>query len=110
MFAGGCRTLSPHSASTCRPVTTGGQGRWRAVRRILAVLMTAGLVLLGIATAGPALASADRLVCSPDTNGGTLVKGVCVLPSGNVGQPYEAFILTSKTQAAPSRSSRVACR
>ncbi len=66
------------------------------MRRTLAVLMTAGLVLLGIATAGPALASADRLVCSPDTNGGTLVKGVCVLPSGNVGQPYEAFILTSK--------------
>src|SRR5258708_24530598 len=53
------------------------------------------LVVLGIAAASPALASADMLVCSPGTNGGTLVKGVCVLPSGNVGQPYEAFILTS---------------
>ena len=35
------------------------------------------------------------LVCSPGSNGGTLVRGVCVLPSGNVGQPYEAFIITS---------------
>jgi len=61
----------------------------------MAVLMTAGLVVLGIAAASPALASADMLVCSPGTNGGTLVRGVCVLPSGNVGQPYEAFIITS---------------
>jgi hypothetical protein len=65
------------------------------VKRTLAVLMTAGLTLLGIAMASPALASTDTLVCSPSTNGGTLVNGVCVLPSGNVGQPYEAFILTS---------------
>src|SRR5260221_13853260 len=57
--------------------------------------MTAGLVVLGVAAASPALASADMLVCSPGTNGGTLVRGVCVLPSGNVGQPYEAFIITS---------------
>src|SRR5260370_36372921 len=57
--------------------------------------MTAGLVVLGIAAASPALASADMLVCSPGSNGGTLVRGVCVLPSGNVGQPYEAFIITS---------------
>src|SRR5260370_17145135 len=77
------------------PDTTGDEERWRAVRRTLAVLMTAGLVVLGMAAAGPARASADMLVCSPGTNGGTLVKGVCVLPSGNVGQPYEAFILTS---------------
>ncbi len=65
------------------------------MRRTLAVLMTAGFVLLGIAAASPALASADMLVCSPGTNGGTLVRGVCVLPSGTVGQPYEAFIITS---------------
>lgn len=38
---------------------------------------------------------ADTLVCSPGTNGGTLVNGVCVLPGANVGQAYEAFILTS---------------
>jgi large repetitive protein len=65
------------------------------VRKTLAVLVAAGSLLWGIATASPALASADMLVCSPSTNGGTLVKGVCVLPAGNVGQPYEAFIITS---------------
>jgi hypothetical protein len=37
----------------------------------------------------------DKLVCSPDTNGGTLVNGVCVLPGASVGQGYEGFILTS---------------
>ena len=37
----------------------------------------------------------DSLVCSPDTNGGQLVNGVCVLPGANVGQNYEGFILTS---------------
>ena len=65
------------------------------MKRTLAVLVAAGSVLLWIGTASPALASADMLVCSPSTNGGTLVKGVCVLPAGNVGQPYEAFIITS---------------
>ena len=65
------------------------------MKRTLALLVVAGSVLLGITTASPALASADMLVCSPGTNGGTMVKGVCVLPAGNVGQPYEAFIITS---------------
>ncbi len=37
----------------------------------------------------------DVLLCSPDTNGGTLVNGVCVLPGAAVGQPYEGFIITS---------------
>jgi Putative Ig domain len=37
----------------------------------------------------------DTLVCSPDTNGGTLVNGDCVLPGANIGQGYEGFILTS---------------
>jgi hypothetical protein len=37
----------------------------------------------------------DMLVCSPDTNGGTLVNGVCVLPFATVGQPYEGFIITN---------------
>jgi hypothetical protein len=37
----------------------------------------------------------DHLVCSPDTNGGTLINGVCVLGNATVGQPYEGFILTS---------------
>ena len=34
-------------------------------------------------------------LCSPSTNGGTLVNGVCVLPHVNVGQNSEEFILTS---------------
>src|SRR5260370_35027248 len=37
----------------------------------------------------------DTLVCSPDTNGGTLVNGVCVLPAAALGQNYEGFIITS---------------
>ena len=37
----------------------------------------------------------DTLVCSPDTNGGTLLNGVCVLPGATVGQQYEGFIITS---------------
>jgi hypothetical protein len=35
------------------------------------------------------------LLCSPSTNGGTLINGVCVLPDATVGQPYEGFILTN---------------
>src|SRR5690242_1663786 len=73
----------------------GGHGRWRAVRKTLAVLVAAGSVLLGIAMATPALASTDTLVCSPSANGGALVNGVCVLPGASVGQPYEGFIITS---------------
>ena len=65
------------------------------MKKTLAVLVAAGSVLLGIAMTSPALASTDMLVCSPDTNGGTLVNGVCVLPAAAVGQPYEGFLLTS---------------
>ena len=36
----------------------------------------------------------DRLICDAG-NGGTLVNGVCVLPSATLGQPYEGFIITS---------------
>ena len=35
------------------------------------------------------------MLCSPGSNGGTLVNGVCVLPAATAGQPYEAFLLTS---------------
>ena len=65
------------------------------MRKTLAVLVAAGSVLVGMATAGPALAGTDTLVCSPSANGGTLVNGVCVLPGASVGQPYEGFIITS---------------
>ena len=62
-----------------------------------AAAAAAGTLLAGIAAAGPALAQSASitLLCSPDTNGGTLVNGVCVLPDATPGQPYEAFLLTS---------------
>ena len=64
----------------------------------MAAAAAAGALVAGIiTTAGPALAQSVSLslLCSPDTNGGTLVNGVCVLPGATVGQPYEGFLLTS---------------
>jgi hypothetical protein len=63
---------------------------------MMAALAVAGPLLLGVAAANPALAQAlpVTLLCSPSTNGGTLVHGVCVLPSATVGHPYEGFLLT----------------
>jgi large repetitive protein len=59
--------------------------------------LLAGALLAGTATAIPALAQSRpiTLLCSPGSNGGTLVNGVCVLPAAAAGQPYEAFLLTS---------------
>jgi large repetitive protein len=59
--------------------------------------LLAGALLAGLGTAAPALAQSRpiTLLCSPGTNGGTLVNGVCVLPAAAAGQPYEAFLLTS---------------
>jgi Putative Ig domain len=63
--------------------------------------LSLGLLLLTVAPAGVAFAKTrpapapDKLVCSPTTNGGTLVKGTCVLQRGAVGQPYEGFIITT---------------
>jgi large repetitive protein len=67
------------------------------MRKATATLVAAGALLLGIAAASPALAKTAPLkfLCSPSTNGGTLVKGVCVLPHVHVGQSSEEFILTS---------------
>jgi len=68
------------------------------MRKILAAAAAAGALVAGIiTTAGPTLAQSASLslLCSPDTNGGTLVNGVCVLPGATVGQPYEGFLLTS---------------
>ena len=67
------------------------------MRKIAAAVAAAGALLAGIAAASPALAASRpiTLLCSPSTNGGTLVKGVCVLPAAAVGQPYEGFLLTS---------------
>jgi hypothetical protein len=67
------------------------------MRRTLAAVAAGGALLAGIATASPALAGSQpiTLLCSPGTNGGTLVHGVCVLPGAKVGHPYEGFLLTS---------------
>jgi len=67
------------------------------MRKIAAAIAVAGSLLAAIAAATPALAQARpiTLLCSPGTNGGTLVHGVCVLPATAAGQPYEAFLLTS---------------
>jgi hypothetical protein len=67
------------------------------MRKMMAAIAVAGPLLLGISAASPALAQAAplTLLCSPSTNGGTLVNGVCVLPSATAGQPYEGFLLTS---------------
>ena len=67
------------------------------MRKTFAAAAAAGALVAGIVTAGPALAQSTSLslLCSPDTNGGTLVNGVCVLPGAKVGQPYEGFLLTS---------------
>ena len=72
------------------------------MRKALAALTAAGpllavSVLVGLAAAAPAQAQSRpiTLLCSPGSNGGTLVNGVCVLPAATVGQPYEGFLLTS---------------
>jgi hypothetical protein len=64
---------------------------------IAAASILAGSLLAAAGTASPALAQSRpiTLLCSPGSNGGTLVNGVCVLPAAATGQPYEAFLLTS---------------
>lgn len=59
--------------------------------------LLAATLLAGLGAASPALAQSRpiTLLCSPSSNGGTLVNGVCVLPAATAGQPYEAFLLTS---------------
>lgn len=66
-------------------------------------MLVAGLAIAAVAFAGGAFAKPttspaprdDKLVCSPPSNGGSLVRGICVLPRASVGQPYEGFIQTS---------------
>jgi large repetitive protein len=66
------------------------------MRKAMATVMVAWTLLAGLATASPALAvQGDTQLCSPSTNGGTLVNGVCVLPALNVGQNAEEFLLNS---------------
>ena len=71
----------------------------------LAVRVAAGSVLLGLASASPALAArgkppsggsgTDTQLCSLSANGGTLVGGVCVLPAMTQGQPAEDVLANS---------------
>jgi len=67
------------------------------MRKTVAAIVAAGAVLAALAAASPALAVSRpiTLLCSPGSNGGTLVNGVCVLPAATAGQPYEGFLLTS---------------
>ena len=61
-----------------------------------AVVVAAGTLLAGVGAASPALAAqGDSQLCSPSTNGGTMVNGVCVLPAMTQGQPAEDFLLNS---------------
>ena len=67
------------------------------MKKTVAAIVAAGAVLAALAAASPALAVSRpiTLLCSPGSNGGTLVNGVCVLPAATAGQPYEGFLLTS---------------
>jgi hypothetical protein len=67
------------------------------MRRSVASGIGAGLLYLsfGAPMNVGAHSSSDKLVCSRSSNGGVLVRGVCILPAASVGQPYEGFILTS---------------
>ena len=69
------------------------------MRRSVASGIGAGLLCLsfGAPMNVGAHASSDKLVCSRSSNGGVLVRGVCILPAASVGQPYEGFILTSNS-------------
>jgi hypothetical protein len=67
-----------------------------AVKMAMAAVVVGGMLLAGLAAASPALAvQGDMQLCSPGTNGGTIVNGVCVLPALDVGQNSEEFLLNS---------------
>jgi hypothetical protein len=68
------------------------------MRRTIIAGLSVGILVVSFASASATVANAltrDRLVCSPGSNGGTLVHGVCVLPGTHLGQNYEGFIITS---------------
>jgi hypothetical protein len=70
--------------------------------RRIATLVIGTSAMLGLAPGVSAPASAaeraprDRLACSVPANGGRLLAGVCVLPGTDVGQSYEAFLITTR--------------
>jgi hypothetical protein len=65
----------------------------------MAAIAAAGFLLAGLGIAGtasPALAApGDTQLCSPNTNGGTLVNGVCELGTISLGQKAELFLLNT---------------
>jgi large repetitive protein len=64
------------------------------VRKMMAVVAAAGSLVLGVAAASPALAGNRppiHQLCSPSSNGGTLVNGVCVLPGAIAGGANDYF-------------------
>jgi Putative Ig domain len=66
------------------------------MKKAMAAAAVAGTLLGGLVAASPALAAqGDSQLCSPSTNGGTMVNGVCVLPALNQGQNAEEFLLNS---------------
>jgi hypothetical protein len=66
------------------------------MNKAMAAVVVAGTLLAGLAAVGPALAvQGDTQLCSPSTNGGTMVNGVCVLPALSVGQNAEEFLMNS---------------
>src|SRR5258708_9277994 len=66
------------------------------MRKAMAAVAVAGTMLAVFAAASPALAvQGDTQLCSPGSNGGTMVNGVCVLPALNVGQNAEEFLMNS---------------
>ena len=66
------------------------------MNKVMATVVAAGTLLAGLAAASPALAvQGDGQLCSPGTNGGTVVNGVCVLPALSQGQNAEEFLLNS---------------
>jgi hypothetical protein len=66
------------------------------MNKAMAAVAVAGMLLAGLAAASPARAVLGHAqLCSPGTNGGTMVNGVCVLPALNVGQNAEEFLMNS---------------
>ena len=75
------------------------------MRKTMSVVAAAGSLLLGVASAGPAFARAPPPLlqeCGPNSNGGTLMNGVCVLPGaiGGGANNYLGYVIASNGEAA----------
>ena len=72
------------------------KAKWIAAVAIAASLVIGAAAGVSAAASPAQRATRDRLACSVAANGGKPVDGVCVLPGTNVGQIYEAFIITTR--------------